>query len=275
VIRRAIFNKGRYWMGKSLMHGIYLLNGMGMVPNRLTTDSSILKPYYFVEGIFMDGITGYNKALKIHEDFIISITNNIAVLADDEQRFTAEVVKYARFPTVSLTQTLDEQDCFDCMGAGEANSFYAGTFHPLFSNREYTFIKGDLESIRISKDNLRIADHDEKDAEMSRLYLDVCRTDYSKDDTFKIGLKLMYIAGFCNPFSPFQNVVFAFTDLNDEIELQLMLIHYLKDFSSDLKTACNLCPSKGINLVGPCIHCKNCGDELKKLATEVNYEILN
>jgi len=276
VIRKATFNKGRYWMNGGLMHGIYILNGMGVIPSRLTMDSSILKPYYFIEGILLDGITGYNKVLEIHKKFITAITSNIALLTTDEQRFTEDIVKYSRYPTVSLTRTMGEQDCFDSMVAyndEDANNFYDGTFNPLFSDKDYTFKNGNLISIRMAKGNIRIASHDEKDSEITKAYFDICRQDFTKDDDYKKGLQLMYMPGAKNCLSPFQNALFAFADLNGEVELTLLCVHYLRDFCNDVKTACGLCSTRNSKLLSLCAVCRDCKTELSKLTTDVDYAI--
>jgi hypothetical protein len=273
VIRKAVYNKSRYWMGGGLMHGVYLLNGIGMVPNRLTMDSSILKPYFFVEGILLDGVTSYNKVMAMHTKFIDAITYDVTTICEEEQKFSKSVVRHSRYPVASLTGNIGEQDCFACMKSEEDDHFYDGSYRPLFSDKEYSFINGDLSDIKVFKEGFRMATHDSGDADLSTIYFKTCREDPSRDDHFNIGMKLIYMGGFDNPFSPFQGMMFGYTELTDEKDVQLFWIHYMRDFRNDIKVACNLCPCRMSSALSICVVCKECEKESKKIASEVSYEV--
>lgn len=273
VIKRAVFNKGRYWMQGNLMHGIYLLNAAGIVPNDSTRDKSILKPYYFVEGILLDGLTGYNKAIALHDEFMQFLTSDIADLSAYEQSFTSQAVKYSRFPTASLTNTIGEQDMLSCMLHDNVSDIhYGGTVNPLFSSRSYSFSNGDLVAITPGKDGIRMASHDERDLESSTAYLNVCKTNSDKSDSFKIGSQLYHLNGVTNPMSPLQNIMFGYFGLGDSDNIKVFFIHYLRDFCNNLRdTSCNMCTCKNTKSLSVCVVCKEAKSELNKLIKSVNY----
>lgn len=272
--RRIFFNKGRYWMQGSLMHGIYLLNNAGLVPAGITVDSSILKPYYFVEGVMMDGSPAYNKVIEMHKEFIQLAVADIPSLVDVEQEFTKQITRYSRWPTVSLTGLIGEQDCLDPMTPQPYEpSFFTGKFTPLFSDREYMFDNGDLITVRSRKDGVRLATHDEDDAMKTKAYIQTCQNDLSKDEVYKIGINLLRMGGFTNPLSPFQCMVFAFLDPDDSPEIGIMMIHYFRDFRQPVRTECSVCPCAKNKSMDECMKCQDIKDELKKMAAEVNYEV--
>jgi hypothetical protein len=271
--RRVCYNKGRYWMSGGLMHGVYVLNGMGMVPVAINLDINVTKIYCFVEGIMMDGATGYNKAIAIHKEFMQKVLDDIPSLVDREQELTRSLVKYSRFPTVSLTGLTGEQDCLSQITTANGNNFYDGLFHPLFSDREYMFENGDLINIRSARDGLKTINHDMNDTYMAKLYVDTCRDDPSKDSAYRVGTRLVHIGGFDNPLSPFQSLVFAFLDPEDSLEVELMLIHYVRDFRDKVKEECSMCLCKKTRLKDVCLKCDTVSLELKELAKDIDYEL--
>ena len=271
--RRACYNKGRYWMNGCLMHGVYLLNGMGIVPAAINMDSNVTKTYFFVEGIMLDGIAGYNKAIAIHKKFIQDVLSDLPTIVDSEQNLTQDLVKYSRFPTVSLTGLIGEQDCLSQIVTAEGNNFYDGVFNPLFSDREYMFDNGDLITIRPCKTGLRTAVHDADDFCMAKTYMETCNHDLSKDDAFRVGHRLIHIGGFNNTLSPFQALVFAFLDPEDFNEIELMLVHYLRDFRIAVKEDCGMCICKKTRVREVCIKCPAVTLELKELSKNINYEL--
>jgi len=276
-LKRAVFNKGRFWMNKGLMHGIYPLNVLGAIPGRYTKDIAILKIYYFIEGIMMDGILAYKKALKIHEDFMMDLKQNPIYLESEEQDFTSKITKYSAYPTVSLTDTYGEQDCRDHFNKEDSfDMYYTGSFAPLFSNKEYTFDKGDLVSIIDTKKESKTATHSSDDQGLVNLYFSDCKMSVTKTSEYIVGYRLYNLENMDNPFSPFQNILLATSSLKDEKSIQLMLIHFLRDFTNSVRGACSTCEHKNHFTFHSCTDCNACKKTLATLLEkEVNYEVFN
>jgi hypothetical protein len=269
--RKAIFNKGRYWMNSGLMHGIYLLSKVGFVPSRANADAALLKPYYFVEGVLLDGLIGYNRAMELHGEFMAAVNADITRVCTAEQLFTKQVVKYSRYATVSLTGTAGEQDCW-AANPGVIPILYTGKIKPLFSSKEYTFDSGDLENIYPTNEGIYSAKHTDDDAVSTNAYLKTCKDNPNKNDYYKIGSMLLSVDQMQNPFSPFQNLLLGLMDLKDEVDIQLTILHYLRDFNMNLRSKCAVCISKNSTLMATCTMCSDCKQELEELArNKVNY----
>lgn len=275
TIKKAIFNKGRYWMQGGLMHGIYVLTPQGLVPNKYTKEITPLKPYYFLEGIMMDGITSYNAGLVIHDAFINDLKEKPENIGKLEQDFTTELTRYAKYPTVSLTQTTGEQDCLDNSTIYLEICFFSGRLYPLFSTRKYEFDNGDLKFIESAKEGLKQGIHADDDMGLSNLYIADCNVNNAHSSTHTIGHLLLNLENAINPLSPFQNLLFSQNSLVSDKEIQLLLIHYLRDFSLDLRLACSRCIHEQTAIPHNCAMCKDCNKAYQITLNEVDYDIYN
>ena len=276
VIRRVVYNKSRYWMNGGLMHGIYLLNGVGLVPGRMTRDSSILHPYYFIEGVMMDGFKGYETGLQIHATFMEDLVTNTDDITTLEQQFTDDIVKYSKYPIASITNFNNPQDCYSTIVTVGKTRFYTGEFNPLFSDRHYTFDEGDLVGISLAKSGQRMGSHDSEDVQMCSLYLMQCRDDKKDDTVFCIGRQLLNLENATNPLSPFQDILFSCCDpKTDGVEMAMLFVHYIRDFISDVSDKCKLCVNEKTEILHTCISCTHFIDAVKDLTANVNYNVFN
>lgn len=275
VIRRAVYNKGRYWMNSGLMHGIYLLNSMGIIPNALVRDTAVLKPYYFVEGVMLDGYTALGKVMEIHKDFMTELKSDPVNLTVLERQFTEDIVMYSKFPIASITATTGEQDCFSMIYTRVADNYYSGNFQPLFSDRRYEFNKGDLVSIIPAKECVKLATHTTEDMNMCTIYSKRCQSEKQSDSVFCIGHRLLYLENCLNPLSPIQDILFSMFDLKSSPEIVMLLVHFMRDFRPDVKNSCNLCASEKTKMVETCAKCKDIAKEMQIMLNEVNYGVFN
>jgi hypothetical protein len=181
---------------------------------------------------------------------------------------------------VSLTKTEYAQDCYPIVESAVKTfpkKLYSGTFSPLFSNRSYTFDSGKLEKIVESLDSDKYAHHDDNTNTLCVSYYAMCESvNKQNDEIFKIGYSLLNDENLENPFSPFQNIVFALTDINStERSLKIMLIHYIRDFCTPTLEKCVFCTNDKYSLVDHCIKCTALIASFDSLTKNINYDIFN
>ncbi len=280
-LRRAIYNKSRYWMNGCLMHGVYVLNSVGIVPNKNVRDIAALGLYYFIEGIMMDNQTSYNSAMELHVEFIKDILVGKGGTSYKEQKFTESIAKYSRYPVASLTRTDGGQDCFSNVPSSNVVTnviikYYTGTYNPIFSNRSYRFQSGDLQSITEELDGDKRAIHDEDNMAQYRDYLVKCEEESRTDNprmSFVKGLTLLGDDDLKNTFSPFQNYIIWDTVLSDaDQNLKLMLAHYIRDFNEDMNNKCAFCHNDKESVLQKCITCSALTEANENLIKEINYD---
>jgi hypothetical protein len=276
--KRAYYNKGRYWMNGNLMHGIYLLNSIGMVPSRYTREATVLAMFYMVEGIMMDNFVSYQKGIELHQAFIQNIIVNFSNFQEIEQKFAEDISPYAKYPIASLTKYTGPQDfisnIFD--STIDAVDYFTGNITPYFSNRKYVFHMGDLVSITENLDADIYAPNSEADRVLCDIYTRNCTdTKKSNNAAFTIGHKLlMSDIEMENPMSPFQSVLFSTVDLYDkDINTRALLICYFRDFSEDLKAKCEICTTRNTKSLSLCTHCTYLKNSYDKITTEINYDV--
>jgi len=270
--KRAYYNKSRYWMNGNLMHGVYILSQGGMVPYYSYTHGMIaLKPYYFVEGIMMDGLPSYKQAIRTHADFLKDLSD---VLLDDtyvEDYFTFSIARYSRFPVVPLLNSTGDEKCYNSnyMGVNQEDNLYSGKFNPLFSSTDYTLVNGALVTIKDTTTS-RLATHDLRDSEASTEYLNEVRKS-QVDWIYSIGSNLLTVESYKNPISPLQKYIFenVKTRLIDyprrlKDDLAIFMINYMRDFEPYTMHDCGVCVNEDTEYVGRCMGCD-------KLNTNLNF----
>jgi hypothetical protein len=278
-LKRVYFNKGRYWMHNGLLHGVYILNTIGIVPCKFTQAAALLGIYYFVEGIMIDNSIAYESALELHDKFIEDIKADPTSICAKEQDFSLEVRKFSRYAVVSLTKTDGPQDCHSNIeidiSAANGKKYYTGSFQPLFSNRLYTFSVGDLTGIVEQTDSDKYAYHDDDTNALCLEYYTDCETVKRRDDdVFQVGNKLLNDIDFENPFSPFQNVLLAVTDLGSmDQALKIMWIHYIRDFCIETVEKCMICHNDKHSILANCTKCPYLMKSFENLVKDVNYDI--
>ena len=276
--KRVIFNKGRYWMHGGLMHGVYVLTTMGIVPQDKTKDVNILKLYYFIEGIMMDGSASYYKMLDKHREFMTDMINPNLDTELTEQEFTRTLAPHSKYPVVSLTKLEDEQDCYDCVPGTVTlkPEYYGGDFTPLFSDKKYCFDEGDLVSIISERDGLKTATHEDSDDVAASSYLKSCSSQEKLGPTYKIGHWLITEPDSKNPLSPFQNMIFSSYGLNHKvtsIPILKMILHYLRDFENGVKTSCLMCPHEKKAATDICCACEYAEASFEMILERINYDV--
>jgi hypothetical protein len=271
--RAAIFNKGRYWMSGALMHGVYLLNSIGQIPTKTTKDTSLLKPYYFIEGIMIDSAFTYNRAKTMHGDFMNDCYNDIGSLQDFEQLFTTDVLKYSRFPTCSLTKVTGMQDIHSTINTKDGPELYDGSFQALFSNRRYICKKGTLSIIMVAPSGIKTSSYAESDSISADEYYHKCRLDRKNlDDDYVLGYELIENENDFNPLSPFQTLLFSLIDFQESFPYRVLLVHYLRDFAVAVRSECKYCPNLKTHNLNTCISCKTANLGLSVVRNLCRYD---
>lgn len=275
-LKKVVCNKGRYWLNGGLMHGIYALNQYGVPTSVQSMHSMVPKLYYFIEGIMVDNVRAYEFCREAHESFVKLLNADPINIVDKEQKFIESIAKYSKAPVCSLLNMTDEQDVGWYGFQNSLFSYYSGTYSPLFSDRVYTFDKGDLLSIKDNSYGIRKAEHDDQDRIAYEIYLTECRDGYKlRDDMFMMAYNLIYTETFTNPLSPFQSIIYSATDTNKDINLLLAHIHYMRDFRSEVRLNCAKCQFKFNKEHSNCARCSRIIDEGLNLINEVDYGVLD
>ena len=275
VIRRSVYNKTRYWMNGGLMHGVYILNSMGIVPNNTTKSYATLGLYYFIEGIMMDNRAAYNAGISLHKEFMSDLLSGTSSVCSREQKFTLSIAKYSKFPVASLTKTEGTQDCLSSLPkTNSENIYYTGAYQPLFSNRLYNFSTGDLRSIVEEMDGDKKAIHSDDNLSQCKDYYTECKKeDKNCIPSFEKGYKMIEDEDLKNNISPFQNFILWDIDLKAVNQhLQVMMVHYLRDFSEELEGKCSFCNNDKNSILKQCLTCKSLTDVYEGLTKEMNYD---
>ena len=273
-VKKVSYCATRYWMNGGLLHGIYLLTQGGIVPKYIASrdQESMTKPYYFIEGIMMDGYQAYKAALKTHALFIATISDNMAFVPYEEDVFTLEIAKYSRYPIVPLLNNDDRELCYapsNNRPLPEKN-YHTGSFHAIFSERRYTIVKGELESILKCKD-MKIQQHDVNDALASDVYLRETRTTFPMDWVQSVGFNLITLDTYKNPLSPLQKILFKDVNLTATklTEIEIFMINYLRNFDYMTVCDCGLCVDEQSTFINNCSTCTKlrCNLEMLKSKT--------
>lgn len=276
-IKKAIYNKTRYWMQGGLMHGVYTLSQGGLIPtSAYSKGMTVLKPYYFVEGILMDGLPAYRVAMKLHVDFIKDIKDPLSNNRDIEEEFVAEIAKYSRFPVAPLLNYATTELCFAPRNtkATPTSNLYTGKYQPLFSERFYKYELGELISIEELKD-LKSANHDSEDDVSTKMYLNDLKVTGYNDSAWCIGGKLLNFENTTNPMSPFQshlinNCNFYGLAIDEEITF---IIYFMRDFNDYTMQDCRTCVNKDTPYITVCHRCMKLRNNLNLVKETKFYGI--
>lgn len=276
-LKKAVYNKTRYWMNGNLMHGVYVLSQGGIVSvNSYAKGLIVLKPYYFVEGVMMDGVQAYNAALKLHEDFMSDI---IDILLDNqftEEQFTHQIAKYSRFPVVPLLNNSHSECCLSPinMGPDIYKNLFTGEYQPLFSFRKYKFQAGELYSVEEAKTQ-RVCTHDILDEKATSLYLATVKASSPQDWVYSVGSNLLNLDGYKNPMSPFQKYLVETCDIHNTklTEESIFLINYLRDFNVDMIDDCKICTNEDTTFIRNCLRCTKLTLNFSMIKTRKYYEL--
>lgn len=277
LLKAVVYNKTRYWMHGGLMHGAYVLSQGGIVPvNTYAQGSTVLKLYYFVEGIIMDGLPAYNVAKNLHKDFMKDLND---VLSDNqaiEEEFTREISKYSRYAIAPLLNTNNAEICFSPIGKGTyaADNLYTGEYLPLFSSKKYKFDLGELSGISDIK-TLKSGTHDYGDDSATKLYLKDIKVSPDSDPTWSVGSNLLLREHFKNPLSPFQTYIINncdFTSKDFEAE-SLFIVNYLKDFDLNTIVDCRACVNKDSQFTITCKRCMKLKNNLTLIKEPMCYGV--
>jgi hypothetical protein len=274
TVRRAIYNKTRYWMNGNLMHGVYVLSPGGCIPVGSTREAVLTKVYYFVEGMMLDGITGYRKAIERHGEFVKDIKDNFVDIRYLERSFIEDTVKYSRYPVAPLLSTNGDQDCLECMSSRVERELYCGDFTPLFSEYRYTFDGGRLMSIVDTRSN-KLPVHTADDLKFCTWYLSTYSKDGISGTEFAIGYKMYTYPLVTNPVSIFQFTILSTYNLEDTVEneIRLFIVHYIRDFDSVMRGDCKFCASEKGQVFHNCTTCSKLNQSLKNISNDIKYEL--
>lgn len=277
-VRRVVYNKTRYWLHGNLMHGAYILNPSGFVPNIYTREAILTKPYYFVEGVIMDGASGYKEAMKMHKIFEDNINDNVIDVIYLEQKFISDIARYSRYPVAPLLATTGDEMCFDSNthSSNPTKTLFTGSFVPLFSSRKYSFDDGGLSSI-IDPKEIKTASHDEEDSRMSFFYMGIANKSNNIDTPYGIGFKLLNFTKDGNPLSPFQILMATMYEVDTKADtdekIKIFIIHYMRDFDQTTRDECKFCQHSDVSAIYMCESCEKLKVNLKTLANYATYGV--
>jgi hypothetical protein len=263
-VKKVVYNKGRYWMNGALLHGVYPLSPSGIIPAPSYVEMFMLKPYYFVEGIMLDGVHAYEPAMKLHADFMDNLENALLDPEYEEDIFTMTIAKYSRFPIVPLLGINDPENCYAPIvnTVDPTKNLYTGDFQPLFSYRRYSFLNGELRGVIDTHDSKSVV-HTLEDQVITQLYINMVKKQDKKDFVYSIGADLLKSEVYANQLSPLQKYIIETKAIGKENqELDMFLINYMRDFDvlmgADCKacvnektiysTVCSMCPKFKTNL---------------------------
>ena len=277
LLKAVVYNKTRYWMHGGLMHGVYVLSQGGIVPvNTYAQGSTVLKPYYFVEGIIMDGLPAYNVAKNLHKAFMKDLNDVLLDNQNTEEEFTREIARYSRYAIAPLLNTNIAEICFSPIGKGTyaIDNLYTGEYLPLFSSKKYKFELGELTGVSDIK-SVKSGSHDWGDDQATKLYLKDVKVSPDSDPVWSVGSNLLLREAFRNPLSPFQNYIINncdFTSKDYEAET-LFMINYLKDFDANTIVDCRTCVNKDSKFTITCQRCMKLKTNLALLKEPSYYGV--
>jgi hypothetical protein len=283
IPNRIYYNKGRYWMSKSLMHGMYVLNNSGVIPNFNSIEYSMSKIYFFIEGIMMDNRMAYIEGLKLHSAFLADLNGKKDTdIVELEDEFCLTIARFSRYPVAPLLNaTLDQCTYSTYQLTNNFNHrYYTGRYNPLFTNKEYEFNKGDLIAIKISESGWNLPNHVEGDYDLVKDYLNESKTKYdttgTEIDPDLIGYELLHQMIKEPMFSPFLSVFFLCYGLDSALNERLFIIHYLRDFHMRTMEYCLKCNEANSKFHTICSMCKNAKIVFDTvIANRVNYYVLS
>lgn len=271
--RSIVFNKTRYWMNGGLMHGIYILNSSGCVPNRHVADAYLTKLYYFIEGVMIGEESAYRKAMARHVEFMKDAKDAHLDMVYLEDSLLIDIMKYSRHPIAPLLNCTGLEDCcynFMNISSDPSKNFYSGQFTPYFSQRKYVFEDGNLKSIGEVKDT-RYPAHTTEDSARVQWYLKKMEKTWSQDEPESRGKALTTFDLLTNPLSPFQTVMLDKFNLDTDEDIAMYFLHYLKDFDPDTRESCRFCISDDDHKFKVCQQCEKAEKGLKALDNIINY----
>lgn len=274
-LKRSIYNKGRYWMNNNLMHGVYPLSVSGIIsPSIYAKNIITLKLYYFVEGIMLDSVQSYYKALDIHRKFMNTILKDYpSNVTKEEKLLTFKISKYAKYAITPLLNFTDRESCFSTIDLGNKdinNNYFTGTINPIFSRRSYRYNTGRLSNI-YDTGLIKNAVHDYSDNEQANKYLNESNSDNPKDPWY-VGKNLVNFPDLINPMSPFQEFLMDYCDFSGYItngsildNETIFMINYMRDFDKRTIAKCDVCSSKNSSLIRNCASCTNLKDNFNDI----------
>jgi hypothetical protein len=259
--KKVIYNKSRYWINGNLMHGVYALSQGGVIPNNLTTQEMImLKLYYFIEGIMLDGLQAYRAALKLHQEFLTDLYDVLLDIVYTEEMFTFNMAKYSRFPIAPLLNLKGDEECFKPINSGvdPLKARYSGDYFPLFSSNRYYYNDGKLDKIEVEK-STRALVHDHIDHNAVITWFREVNKEVPMDWVNAVGLNLYKMTNYYNPISPLQRYIANHTSLigTDQDVLNIYTVNYMRDFDPLTKTDCAKCSYEKTMFIDNCIKCKD------------------
>jgi len=258
--KKAIYNKTRYWMNGNLMHGVYALSQGGIIPTNLTTQEMVLlKLYYFIEGVMLDGLQAYRAALKIHEEFVKDLYDVLLDIIYVEEMFTFNMAKYSRFPVAPLLNLKYEEECYKPINSGTdlVKARFTGNYFPLFSSNRYYFKEGSLDKIENVR-TTRTLIHDHVDHNATVVWFREVNKEVPMDWVDAVGLNLYKMTNYYNPLSPLQKYIINHTTLTgtDQDILNIYMVNYLRDFDVLTRIDCPKCNFEKTSFIENCIKCK-------------------
>lgn len=274
VLRSTVYNKGRYWMNGALMHGIYILNSIGIIPSKATRDSQLLKLYYFIEGVMLRDVHAYDRGMEIYNAFMLNALESSTDIYEAEQKFTEDILVESEYPLCSLTNVSGLQDIQTNIkiNISSNNRYYNGSFSPIFSDRTYVCQNGDLINIIEGTKSRFSAIHTLYDSDDCETYINRCRSSVKGDDISRVGYRLLILENQINELSPYQHLLFSMTGIEDNVNSKLLIVNHLRDNNTNMRNMCTLCTHEDTNILSTCSDCKILEGEFKKLLTTVNYD---
>lgn len=143
IFTRIVYHQGFYWKCRSkndleLLTGAYNVNLIGVIDTKFPSDHP---EYYFYKGILLKNKEGFNV-----------VTGGLAVKQvsfskqyTNASTFSAKMCSYSKYPIHTLNPVdAKYQDIRD-----SSQSFYTGSYSPIFSKRTYHVERGDLMGITL------------------------------------------------------------------------------------------------------------------------------
>ena len=275
TLKKVIYNKSRYWMHGGLMHGVYVLSQGGIVPvNTYAKGIIVLKPYYFIEGILMDGNPAYSAAMKLHTEFMNNVKDPLLDNLKLEEDFTSDIAKYSRFPVTPLLNTSGTELCFSPRNSTLSSSnLYTGKYQALFSDKFYKYDLGELTSIEETRET-KMANHDSEDDISTKMYIEDLKGNGYDGSPWCVGGELLKSDTYINPMSPFQSYLIDNCDFYGIIDNEsTFIIHYMRDFNEATIRDCLICPNADTSFITTCHRCNKLRGNLNFVKTIKLYGI--
>lgn len=276
--RKVIYNKGRYWINKSLMHGVYPISNYGCIPETRTgflQSYSKSKLYFFIEGIMVEDALAYAICMTQYETLY---DNSLRILIDTGQKidpvdilgFDDDLLEEIGAFSIYPVNPLFSYDISECIRYFDEKSkshnkfnYYTGNLNALFSLRTYQVNNGDLVSIRnnfesqdpphVYEDN-EIAEHYIKGTNLDAIYNDKhAETQY---DTIGRLLVTGVVPNESAPCSVLTKVLRGEYEIRDSVVNTGVAIAQAAFNRTFIRSKdCLVCSASGLELDTTCMYC--------------------